>query len=363
MTAPPNPWVGCVLVKEGRAIGRGFHSRAGLPHAEAVALQDAKEKGFDPKGACCYVTLEPCNHFGRTPPCTQALIQAGVRRVVAALKDPDPKVSGQGLETLKQAGILVETGLLKEEALQSLLPYLTHRKLKRPYCVAKAAVSVDGRIAASDFSSKWISEPSARDDVQQLRAQSQAILIGAHTAKMDVPSLTVRQPNLSLKCLRVILDPKGSVPIRGPLFDPKLAPTLIVTNGAAQEAIHAYREAGIEVLAFDHLEPEQFLLSTLQNLAERGVLQLLIEGGGRTLASFLKAQMIDKLILYIGPKVIGEKGVPLFDGLDYRTLSESLPLKLQRMQAFDNTVRLDYQLANFNPSEDLDGQFTYGKRS
>src|SRR2546421_3538656 len=189
LTAAPNPWVGCVLVRDSEIVGRGFHRAAGEPHAEALALAQA---GGRARGATAVVTLEPCTHFGRTPPCTPALVEAGVARVVVAVLDPDPRVSGRGVEELRAAGVAVDVGVGAAEAEASLRPYLHHRRTGRPLCLLKAAVSLDGRTAAADGTSQWITGPEARADSHRLRVESQAVVVGAGTALADRPALTAR---------------------------------------------------------------------------------------------------------------------------------------------------------------------------
>ena len=225
--APPNPWVGCVIVNNKTVIGKGFTQPPGQAHAEVCALREAQEKA---QGATLYVTLEPCSHTGRTPPCTQAIIQAGIKKVVIAQMDPDQRVSGKGIIQLQEAGIEVYQGLCQEQAEISLTPYLYQRRTQLPYTLLKAAVSLDGRLAAVDGTSQWISSPEAREAAHLQRAASQAIVIGAKTALNDQPRLTVRHPTVHprLAPLRVLLDAKGRVPTEGPLFDQTLAPTLVI---------------------------------------------------------------------------------------------------------------------------------------
>ena len=245
VTAAPNPMVGCVLVKDGRIIGQGYHHRAGEPHAEVMALRDAADRstdtsGDDVKGCTAYVTLEPCNHTGRTGPCTRALIAAGVARVVVAVGDPDERVASTGLATLRQAGIQVITGVLEARVRTAMRAYLHARTLKRPYVCVKVAASLDGRIACEDGSSQWITQRAARNHGHKLRAHSQAILVGTGTALRDQPSLTARveiapedqglEENLrfterrAAPLLRCFLDATGKV-TSGPLLDTSLAPT------------------------------------------------------------------------------------------------------------------------------------------
>ncbi|MGH9005989.1 MAG: bifunctional diaminohydroxyphosphoribosylaminopyrimidine deaminase/5-amino-6-(5-phosphoribosylamino)uracil reductase RibD, partial [Acidimicrobiia bacterium] len=276
LTAAPNPWVGCVIVgSDGQIVGRGFHARAGEPHAEVHALREVGERS---RGGTAYVTLEPCAHQGRTPPCAPALVEAGLSRVVVAVLDPDDRVAGRGIEILRAAGITVEVGVGADAGARSLAPYLHHRRTGRPLCLLKTAASIDGRTAAADGTSQWITGPEARADAHRLRAGSGAVVIGAGTALADRPTLTFR--NLEFEDglpppqpLRVLLDAAGRVPAAGPLFDPSLAPTLVITTPVADpEAKRAWKEAGAEV------EEVLFaggvdLAAALEVLGRRGVLQ------------------------------------------------------------------------------------------
>src|SRR5262245_40828397 len=218
-SAPPNPWVGCVVVDErGEIAGEGWHRGPGTPHAEAEALAVAGERA---RGGTAFVTLEPCAHRGRTPPCADALISAGVRRVVVALEDPDPRVAGRGLSGLRAAGVDVELGPGTGAARRSLAPYLHHRHTGRAWGLMKTAMSLDGRVATADGSSRWITGPAARADAHRIRAESQAVVVGAGTALADRASLTARDvdPPVDRQPLRVLLDGRGRVPATGPLFE------------------------------------------------------------------------------------------------------------------------------------------------
>ena len=245
-TVSPNPMVGAVLVRDGRVVGEGFHRAAGQPHAEAVALAAA---GAAAAGATCYVTLEPCAHHGRTPPCADALVAAGVARVVAAVPDPDPRVDGAGLARLRAAGVAVAVGAGAEAAATQNAAYLTHRRLGRPRVTLKAAASLDGKVAAPDGTSKWITGPAARADAHRLRAEADAVMVGAGTALADDPRLTVRLPGWAgRQPLRVLVDAAGRVGADGHLFDGE-AETLVATTPAAPPAaVEAWKAAGAEVL-------------------------------------------------------------------------------------------------------------------
>lgn len=344
-TAPPNPWVGCVIVRDGVVVGEGYHAAAGQPHAEVNAL---KQAGSQAKGATAFVTLEPCSHHGRTGPCVEALIEAGIVRVVAALEDPDPRVRGKGFQKLKEAGIPVDVGIEKEKALKSLLPYLHHRKTGRPYCVLKAAASIDGRIAAVDGSSQWITGAEARQDVHRLRAESQAIIIGSGTAIYDTPQLTIRHPEIKLQRnpLRVVLDAKGLVEAKGPLFDVALAPTLMITSHASREKVKSWEKHGVEVAFVPPACHGQGvdLVSVLELLGKRGIIQVMVEGGGSLHGSFLDDDLIDRFVLYIGSCLLGSRGVPLCVSAGPNTIADAARWNLTDVHRFGQDVRMDYTI-------------------
>lgn len=344
VTAPPNPWVGCVIVKDNHIVGEGYSSPAGQAHAEVNALQKAQEKA---NGATAYVTLEPCSHYGRTPPCMQALIKANIARVVVGLLDPDPRVSGKGIQGLQAAGIEVIQGVAEKEIRAVLLPYLFQRITGHPYCIAKAAVSIDGRIAAKDGSSFWISGEEALNDVQQTRAESQAILIGAGTARMDKPKLTVRHSKVipSIAPLRVVLDARGQVLPPGPLFETTQTPTLIITTKHCPEKICCqWQDHGVEVAIASPAEDGKgiSLKEVWDLLGKKGILQVLVEGGGNLLGSLLTSKMIQRLHLYVGPRILGTGGIPLFNISSINNIAEAPYLHLLESKTLGNTVRIDY---------------------
>lgn len=286
----PNPHVGCVLVRDGRIVGEGYHARAGGPHAEAVALQKA---GAFAEGAEAYVTLEPCAHFGKTPPCADALIAAGVAAVHVAVVDPNPKAAG-GTHRLQKAGVPVTLGLLAEEARGANLPWLVAMERRRPYVVAKAAASLDGRIALPNGKSQWITGPEARRAAHRLRAECGAVLVGRATVESDDPSLEARFLGAP-KIVRVVLDPQGTLGAHFRVFDGS-CPTIRAVRTAQ-------REGDLEVAVRDGTFDLPALLS---DLFARGVTGLLVEGGAVTLASFAVAGLIDRLELFIGAKTLGD---------------------------------------------------------
>jgi diaminohydroxyphosphoribosylaminopyrimidine deaminase/5-amino-6-(5-phosphoribosylamino)uracil reductase len=344
-TAAPNPWVGCVLVRDGEVVGEGFHRIAGEPHAEPHALRAAGERA---RGATAYVTLEPCSHHGRTPPCADALLAAGVRRVVVALEDPDERVAGRGIGRLSAAGVAVEVGLAATEARRSLAPYLHQRRTGRAYCVLKAAGSIDGRTAAADGSSRWITGPAARADAHALRADSQAVVVGAGTALADRPSLTARDlPDPPARQpLRVLLDARGRVPATGPLFEPELAPTLVITTEAANgAAVAAWRDAGADVALAPPSPNGQGvdLAAALMLLGQRGVLQAMVEGGASIHGGLVAAGLADKLVLYVGGCLLGERGRALVGWPGPDSIETARRWRLVDARALDGDARLEYE--------------------
>lgn len=317
LTAPPNPWVGCLIVANGEKVGEGYHIAPGHPHAEVVALEQAGPLAY---GATAYISLEPCAHTGRTPPCAEALIKAGISHVVIPILDPDPNVSGQGVKTLESAGIQVTLGIAAEEAKRSLTPYLHHRETGTPYVILKSAMSIDGRTAAADGTSKWITSEEARNDVQRLRAESQAILVGSQTALKDQPKLTARYPSAK-QPLRVLIDSKGIVPKTGPLFDETLGPTLVFDKKISLSEI-------------------------LAELGKRGIMQLLVEGGAHLHSAFFTQNLAHKLVLYIGDCLLGPNGLPLLPVLNVQTIKEAPRLTLEGVHRFGDAARLEYAMSN-----------------
>jgi diaminohydroxyphosphoribosylaminopyrimidine deaminase/5-amino-6-(5-phosphoribosylamino)uracil reductase len=343
-TTSPNPMVGAVLVLDGRVVGEGFHRAPGEPHAEVAALAAA---GPAAAGATCYVTLEPCAHQGRTPPCADALLDAGVTRVVAALPDPDPRVDGAGLQRLRAAGVAVTVGVGAAAAAEQNAAYLTHRRLGRPRVTLKAAASLDGKVAAPDGSSQWITGPAARADAHRLRAEAEAVAVGAGTALADDPRLTARLPGYSgRQPLRVLVDAAGRVGADGHLFDAD-APTLVATTARAPvTAVEAWKRAGAEVLVCPEVPlggggrgVDLAVLAAM--LGRRGVLELLVEGGPRLHAGFWAAGLADRLVWYLAPLVIGGDGAPgLLRGGGAPTLTAARPLRIASVERLGPDLRV-----------------------
>lgn len=339
--APPNPWVGCVIVKHEQIVGYGCTQAPGNNHAEVEALQMA---GAHAKDASLYVTLEPCAHTGRTPPCTQAIIRAGIKKVYVGIEDPDEKVRGRGIQALTNAGIPVKKDICADLIRDSLAPYIHHRRFKKPYVIIKTAISMDGKIAAQDCTSQWITCEKARQDVHLQRALAQAIVIGAHTALKDQPRLTVRHPDISLKKqpMRVLLDAKGKVPAKGPLFDVTLAPTLVVTTQQVKEdRVKEWETSGVEVIFVESAAKGVNLQHVWQILGERSILQAFVEGGAVLETSLLQESLFNELLIYTGPKLVGVNGLSFFGG-ESSTLSESMTLTLQDVVQLGQSIRARY---------------------
>ena len=304
-STPPNPWVGCVIEAADGTVFEGATQPAGGPHAEAVALAAA---GGPVRGGTAWVTLEPCSHHGRTPPCTEALIDAGVTRVVVALEDPDARVAGQGIERLRQAGITVDTGVGADAVAQLLAPYLVQRRTGRPYVVLKLAASLDGRTAAPDGSSQWITGREARADAHALRAESDAIVVGAGTVRSDDPSLTVRDAPA----------PRGD-PLR-------------VVLGAAPPGARVH----------PCLERSGDLGSVLDELAAAGHLQVLVEGGATVAHDFHRAGLVDRYVLYLAPVLFGgDDATGLFRGPGTASLDDVWRGRIGSVTAMGDDLRID----------------------
>lgn len=310
----PNPLVGAVVVREGSIVGEGWHEGPGRPHAEVVALADAGERA---RGATVYCTLEPCDHHGRTPPCTEALLAAGVRRVVAAMLDPNPVVDGRGLRRLREAGIEVQAPLLAEAAARLNRAYLRHVTSGLPLVTLKSALTLDGKVAARDGSSRWITGEEARADAHALRADADAVAVGAGTALTDDPSLTVRLPGFrGEQPLRVLVDAAGRVAAAGRLFDDD-APTMVATTELApRERREAWRAAGAEVLVTETADGGVDLLALRAVLGKRDVQHLLIEGGPGLAWSAVRLGIVDRVVAYVAPKLLGGASAPGMVGGD-----------------------------------------------
>lgn len=311
-TTDPNPRVGCVIVKDGRPVGRGFHRRAGEAHAELNALREAGEQA---RGAIAYVTLEPCAHFGRTPPCTGALIAAGIKRVVGAMQDPNPQVAGKGFAQLRAAGIEIASGLLETEARQLNPGFISRMVRRRPWVRTKLAVSLDGRTTPGAGQSRWISGEAAREDAHRWRARSSAILTGIGTVLADDPSLTVRLGALgeiARPPLRVVVDSKLRTPVTAKLLAGPAA-TCIVTLEVDGQRHQAFAPAGTRLIVGAAADGRVDLTALMSRLAEMECNEILVEAGATLNGALLKAGLLDEVLLYVAPCVIGDSACGMFN--------------------------------------------------
>ena len=312
-TTAPNPLVGAVVVRGGAVIGEGWHARAGGDHAEVAALRGS---GSGAKGAELYVTLEPCNHHGKTPPCTDTILRAGIRRVVAGHLDPNPKMRGRSVELLREAGVEVE--VLNDALFEKQNEQFAHfMRTGRPFVHVKLAATLDGRIAASNGESKWITGETARRRAHELRAEAGAVLVGAGTARSDDPLLTPRGlPEDSPTVTRVVLDPRLDLPADSQLARTAYTDPVVVFAGEDDHGrANELRELGVEVVPAPFAGGELDLIFVLEELGRRGVRGILVEGGGETAGRFVGRGLADKLTLFYAPKLLGSEGVPLMGSL------------------------------------------------
>lgn len=339
-TVSPNPMVGCVLVRDREIVGEGWHERAGGPHAEIVALQAAGDRA---RGATAYVTLEPCNHTGRTGPCAQALAAAGVAKVVVALADPHARAAG-GAVALRAAGTPVEVGLLAERAGEQNAVFLHSIEHGRPHVILKAATSLDGRIAAADGTSQWLTGPAARDAVHRLRAGVDAVVVGSGTILADDARLTARPPagQALRQPLRVVLDARGRTPHSARVLD-AAAPTLVITTAAGRTRLPRTADTAVvdtAVVASGRGEGVD-LAAALAVLHDREVRSVLVEGGARVATALAAADLVDRLVLHVAPLVLGDRGRPLFGG-GPNTLAAVPRLRLEDVDRAGDDVMLTY---------------------
>ncbi len=321
----PNPNVGCVIVRDGVVVGEGWHRKAGGPHAEVFALQQAGERA---RGATVFVTLEPCSHHGRTPPCAQALVAAGVDRVVAAMQDPNPRVGASGLQALRDAGVAVQTGLLEEQA-RALNPgFISRLQRQRPWVRVKLAASLDGRTAMASGESKWISGPAARLDVQRLRARSSAIVTGIGTVLADDPSLTVRDPDIDTRGrqpLRVVLDNKLRMPLSAEMLALQGETIVYCTNASDRQPL---LDAGAAVVRVGGRDGHVDARAVLENLATRGVNEVLVEAGPELAGALITDDLVDELVIYQAPHIMGSETKGMFRTPAWTALSDRRSLDI-----------------------------------
>jgi len=341
----PNPMVGSIVVKDGRVVGRGSHIKAGAPHGEVVALEDA---GVQAKGATLYITLEPCCHYGggkRTPPCTRAIIAAGIRRVVAAMRDPNPLVSGQGLEELRQAGIAVKLSVLETEAAALNEVFIKYITTKRPFVLLKVAASLDGKIATVTGESRWITNERSRLLVHQLRDQVDAVMVGINTVLRDDPLLTTRLPGGGGRDpMRIVVDTHLRIPCEARLLAASAtACTLIATSPAAPTDKRLQLEgAGAKILVVEGDGPGIPLGPLMDQLGAMQVTSILLEGGGELHCSALRAGIVDKVLYFLAPKLIGGRSAPMaIGGQGFARLEEAVSLERMQVRQLDGDLLIE----------------------
>ncbi len=335
----PNPMVGAVVVAGGTVVGRGYHPRAGDPHAEVFALREAADHA---RGATLYVTLEPCMHWGRTPPCVEAIIDAGIRRVIVAMEDPDVRVGGRGLRRLAASGIETAVGVAEREARQLNEAYIKHRTLGLPFVTAKWAMTLDGRIATRSGESRWISGEASRLLTHEVRAASDAILVGIGTVLADDPALTARIPGAARTPRRIILDSTLRVPPDARALAQDGAPVTVATTSRARHAARRALEArGIEVLEAEGPDGRVDLGAVLRELGRRDILSLLVEGGGTVHGAFIDAGFVDKVLVFIGPQIVGGPAPGPVGGVGVEALARAWRLAGATVRQLDHDVVIE----------------------
>lgn len=333
----PNPAVGAVLIKDGCLLSTGVHLEVGTPHAEVHAISAA---GPTANGATLYVTLEPCSHYGKTPPCAEAIINSGIQKVFVACLDPNPLVAGRGIELLKKAGITVEVGLCEEEALLLNEKFFHFIKTNTPFVTIKAAVTLDGKTATKTGDSKWITSEAARRDVHTLRHENDAILVGINTVLLDNPFLTTRRPQGGKNPIRVILDSHLKIPLQANILQDKLAKMIIFTGNCIDQTKKNQIESfGAEVISFS--SPSIDIEEVLNVLGERKIMSLLVEGGSEVHASFIKNKLFQQMIVYIAPKVIGgRESIPFIGGSSLEKIADGTQLQFINVEQIGPDLKI-----------------------
>lgn len=337
----PNPLVGAVIVKNGKLIGAGYHKIFGGAHAEVNAIENATESV---EGATMYVTLEPCNHFGKTPPCTERIIREKIKRVVISLPDPNVKVSGGGIEKLLSAGIQVETGILQEEARKLNEVFIKYSQTEMPFCVMKTAMTMDGKISTYTGDSKWISNESSRKFVHELRHQYSSIMVGVNTVINDNPSLNDRSTNkVKSHPIRIVVDSNGRTPLNAKIFKPNGAKTIIaVTEKASKKFINAVNEKGAEIIFCPIKNDKVDIGFLVKHIGKLGIDSILLEGGSTLNFSALKENLVDKVYSFISPKLVGgDKAQTPVGGAGIKKINDAILLKISDLKRFDDDILIE----------------------
>jgi diaminohydroxyphosphoribosylaminopyrimidine deaminase/5-amino-6-(5-phosphoribosylamino)uracil reductase len=334
-TTTPNPRVGCVIVKEGAVVASGWHEKAGLPHAEALALKAAGERA---RGATLYLNLEPCSHHGRTPPCADAIVAAGIKRVVAAMQDPNPKVAGAGFAKLRAAGIEVEHGLMEDEARELNIGFVARMTRGRPWLRMKIAASLDGRTGLANGKSQWITGEAARADGHRWRARACAILTGHGTVRDDDPQLNVRGIDTPRQPLRIVVDSRFETPLSARVL--KDGKTLVAGAVSEVARITALEKAGAETVVIPNDRGKVELSRLMEELARRELNEIHVEGGTRLNGSLLQAGVVDELLIYLAPNVIGDSGRGMFDLPELTEMSQRTDLTILGVERVGEDLRV-----------------------
>jgi diaminohydroxyphosphoribosylaminopyrimidine deaminase/5-amino-6-(5-phosphoribosylamino)uracil reductase len=342
-TTTPNPRVGCVIARDGEILGEGFHQRAGEPHAEIHALQRA---GARARGATVYVSLEPCSHHGRTPPCADALVEAGVARVVAAMQDPNPSVAGQGLQRLRAARIGAECGLCEAQACELNIGFVARMTRVRPWLRIKTAASLDGRTALRNGQSQWISGAAARRDGHRWRARSCAVMVGVGTLLADNPRLTVREVKTTRQPLRVVVDRQLEIPLDAHVLEGGHA--LIVTAQERPEKVRQLEQLGAQVVRLPNPEGKVDLAALMQELARRELNEVLVESGSRLNGALLRANLVDELVVYLAPHLLGDTARGMFDLGELNALDQRVELTIRDIRRIDTDLRVVARLTRID---------------
>ncbi|MEA2435040.1 MAG: diaminohydroxyphosphoribosylaminopyrimidine deaminase [Actinomycetota bacterium] len=333
----PNPRVGAVVVRDGEILSEGFHRGLGTSHAESVALN-----GIDATGATVYVNLEPCNHHASTPPCSEALVAAGVSRVVTALSDPDPRVAGGGIEHLRSNGVHVDVGILAADAAALNRAYLYHRSTGKSFIHLKLAQTIDGRLASADGSARWITGADARRRVHEYRARVDAVMVGAGTVVADDPTLTARDVGAERQPLRIVVDSSGRTRPDAKVYQPDAPTLLVTTDSCSHERQVAFKEKGVEVLIVPEQGGRVDLAVMVEELGRRGVVEVLCEGGAELASSLLRGELVGRLEIHTGPVVVG--GGPSLDDLGLSSLERAPRWLLDSAEAVGDDVISVYLL-------------------
>lgn len=355
-TTNPNPLVGAVIVKDGWVIGEGFHRKPGGDHAEVNAIKNASQ---DVRGAALYVNLEPCSHFGRTPPCADAIIKAGISKVVVGMEDPNPLVAGKGVEILRKAGIEVEVGILENDARKLNEIFIKYITKKRPFVMLKMAMSLDGKICTSQGESKWISSEESRRYVHHLRNRFAAVMVGTNTVIKDNPQLTARLEDEERNPVRIVLDRTGRIPLNSKVFDSNADIIAAVSKNVESEKINALESKGVKVLITPEEDQSLNLEYIMDRLYEMQIDSILIEGGGEIAFSALNSGIVDKVMVFIAPLIIGGRNaLTPVEGNGFSSMEKALKLKNISTKTIGSDILIEgytYEFHEMKESDKEDG--------